>query len=129
MTDSPNSEEVVGTEADRFQFSIRQLLLLISVAAAIAAAASSLSAPKFVQAVFAAYLILAAAYGILRLPYICRKVFRRTPRSSRLRHRRAGLEAFARSMKQQVVEARFSAKTDPPESGSSPDPTCDPSSL
>jgi hypothetical protein len=96
MAETQRPDETTDAEPDHFQFGIRQMLLLTTVSALAAAAASSMSAPKVFQGIAAAYLIFMAAYVLLRLPYVLRRCRRPL---EKLRRNRSELEAAVRDMK------------------------------
>ena len=121
VSETRNPNEAADVGKDRFQFSIRQMLVLTTVSAAAAAMASSIHAPDVCRGIVAAYLILMAAYAVLRLPYMCRGIMRRTPRWDRIRRQRSDLEAMALNMKREIEQARLSANTDQPHGPTSSD--------
>ncbi len=116
MTETPND----GPEPQqpRFQFGIRSVLVLTTVCAAAAAIACSMPVPIAVQVVVAGFLILMAAYAVLRLPYICRRILQGIAGLKRLRRQRSDLEAIVSIMQQQLQQAKSATDTN-----STPDPS------
>jgi hypothetical protein len=74
-------------------------LVLTTVCAAGAGLAASMKAPLGFQAFVAAYLMLMAAYVVLRVPYLCRRWLGAHGRGKQIRRRRDELKAFAADLK------------------------------
>ncbi len=86
-----------GAGEPRFQFSIRQMLLLTAVSALAAGVAGWLGGSSTVcRIVLVCYLILMAAYLVLRLPFVCRQIMGLQTRWEQIRVHRKELEAMIR---------------------------------
>lgn len=116
MTEDTSDESV--QQERPFQFRIRSLLVLTTVCAVAAAIAKSLQVPIVSQVVVAVFLMLLAAYAVLRLPFICSRIWQRFGRLKRLRHQRAELQASVSAQQQQIQQAKSRATSDSAEDGS-----------
>jgi hypothetical protein len=77
------------------QFSIRRLLLLAVLCAAIAGTGQVLDLPPTGQVIFTFWWMLLAVYIVLRLPYVALSLLGRTGRWKRLKEHRAQLTEMA----------------------------------
>jgi hypothetical protein len=102
MAETQDPNEATAVRKEPFQFSIRQMLVLTAVSAMAAALASSMHASAVFKCIVAFYLILLAAYVVLRLPYVWRGIVRKTPAWDRFRRHRSELEAMALKMKRET---------------------------
>ena len=119
MSKSADRDAGPSPAPSRFQFSIRRVLWLTVVCAvACAIARTSLDAPESVRVVVAVYLAALTAYVGLRLPYVCRKILRRTPESDEVRRKRRALETLVDEKRQRRDESAA-----PPADGSDTSPT------
>ena len=119
MSESADRGAGSGPAPSRFQFSIRRVLWLTAVCAvACAIVRTSLDAPGAVRVVVAVYLAALTAYAGLRLPYVCRKILRRTPEWDAVRRKRRALETLVAEQRQQRDESAA-----PPADGCDTSPT------
>jgi hypothetical protein len=81
---------------ERFQFSLRNLMILTTVGAVLAACVSMLELPDIAKFIFLAYLLFLATYIFLRLPFLLRGILKKTPEWERLRREREELERLIR---------------------------------
>lgn len=119
MSNRPPDDNESAAQRDPFQFGLRAILILTVVCAGIAALASSMAAPVLFRGIVALYLMLLAAYGVLRMPYILRGILRLTPAWKRLHRKRRELEVQAAEAKARLAERGSSEKEQPPEAGAS----------
>jgi hypothetical protein len=107
-------KQIARPKQGRFQFGIRAMLVLTVVSAAAAATAGSLNAPAVVRVVVAVYLMSLAAYAVLRLPFVCRRIRGSIREWDRLRRQRVELETAVQKMRTEIQQAKSSANADPP---------------
>ena len=96
----------------RFQFGIRRLLILTTVAAVVSAWAAHHNAPVFLQAVLAAYLMIFTGWVIMRVPSIWDKHSALRERWRQVKQRRIELETTALQAKQAIDEARSAGRSE-----------------
>ena len=104
MSESTDRGARPGPAPSRFQFSIRRVLWVTAVCAVACAIARSLNAPAALRVVVAVYLLALTAYVGLRLPYVGRKILRRTPEWDEVRRRRRAMETLVAEKRQQRDE-------------------------
>ena len=110
MLETPPPDETASKTSAGCQFSILQMLVLMTLSALIASYAASLNMPG--ETLVAIYFILMAAYIVLRLPYHCRGILRKTPEWDQIRRHRSDLEAMVSDLKRQIEQARTADESD-----------------
>jgi type II secretory pathway component PulM len=92
--------------------------VLTTVCAAAAAIARSMRVPIVFQVVVFFWLMLIAFFTVLRLPYICRRIFQV---QNRLRQQRADLEAMVSEKRREIQQAKSAADRQPLSGSMTPD--------
>jgi len=101
----------------RWQFTLRDMLLLAVACALISAAANAVGGPAGFRAGIAGYFFLLAAYGCLRMPQIVRDCAGYLRRLRELRRQRA---QWAEDAAERVRRAEEARQAQPPESKQPP---------
>jgi hypothetical protein len=101
----PETYDPFRPDPEARQFSIRRLLLLALLCAAIAAAGQVVELPPKFQVIFTFWWMALAAYLVFRLPYVALSLFGRTGRWKRLKAHRAELEEMVARKRREIQEA------------------------
>ncbi len=116
MFDPQHQDATEPPSNERFQFGLRSLLVLTTVCTVAAALAGSLSGPVAGRVAAALFLMSIAAYVVLRLPYVCRRLVRAIRERQRIARHRLDLAAMASQRKREIEQARAAAAAQPPSS-------------
>ncbi len=109
----PGSNGEPGRKTGRFQFRLRDLLLLTVASAVILGLANALGGPTLFRAAVAGYFIFLAAYGCLRGPQIVRDCAGYLRRLRELRRQRERWAQEAGEWVRKAREARESNERSP----------------
>ena len=114
MLDPQHQDASGPAENERFQFGLRRLLVLTTVCTVAAALAGSLGGPDAGRVAAALFLMSIAAYVVLRLPYVCRRLVRAIRERQRIARHRLDLAALASQRKREIEQTRAAAVAQPP---------------
>ena len=116
MLDPQHQDASGPARNERFQFGLRRLLVLTTICTVAAALAGSLGGPVAGRFAAALFLMSIAAYVVLRLPYVCRRLVRAIRERQRIARHRLDLAALAAQRKREIEQARAAAAAQPPSS-------------